>query len=174
MTETPDRTPAVTQPQSPPECASCVQEGGKESGNQPRPSDASPPIIDRAPQLAPYRFKKGAPSGNPEGRRAEIFNLRRRAREHGAAYFDALEQWAFGDDWRAAIPALRILLGAGFGEFDKIPPETGALPAGYENMSTAERLRELTKRRAELALVAEASKSALAAPVKVTNPPTAL
>ena len=129
----------------------------EQAAEQHPPSRPCPPII-AAPvpaQLKAHAWKPGQ-SGNPNGRNLDLFNLRRRARAHGEKYFEALEKWAFSDDWRAAIPALRILLGAGYGEFDKIPAETGSLPAGFENLSVADRIRALNQRRAELAQLVSA------------------
>ena len=74
--------------------------------------------------------------------------------------------WALSDDWRAAIPAGKIIMGAAWGEFEKLPADANQLPAGFENLSVAERIAELRKRREEI----KASESAAVQALGIAKP----
>lgn len=128
-------------------------------------------------QFLPYVIKPGE-CRNPSGRPKNVFNLQARAKELGPKVFDLLTQWAQSDDFRAALPAIRMILATGFPEFEKAVPLVGDVPPGFENLSAVERIRELNKRREEMKRVqlqVEAERKgapAAALPAAAQTPPT--
>ena len=112
----------------------------------------SPPLpnLSRVPaQLRAHAVKPGQIL-NPTGRCKNVFNLQARARELGPDVFKLLIQWAQSQDFRASLPAIRMILATGFPEFEKALTSPNDVPPGFENLSIAQRLDALRQRRAEL------------------------
>ena len=106
-------------------------------------------IAAAPPQLRPFLFQPGN-NLNPSGRPKNVFNLQARARELGPDVFKLLLGWAKSDDFRASLPAIRMILATGFPEFEKALSSPNDVPPGFENLSIAQRLDALRARRAEL------------------------
>ena len=114
-----------------------------------KPFSASPVTSPNVYEKRPWLFKPGQ-CGNPGGRPKNVFNLQQRARELGPDVFKLLIQWAQSQDFRASLPAIRMILATGFPEFEKALTSPNDVPPGFENLSIAQRLDALRQRRAEL------------------------
>ena len=101
------------------------------------------------PQLRAHTIRPGEVR-NPSGMKKNPFNLQARCRELGPQYLALVDQWARSDDFRASLPALRMVLATGFPEFEKALSSPNDVPPGFENLSIAQRLDALRQRRAEL------------------------
>ena len=67
-------------------------------------------------QLRAFAVKPGEVR-NPMGKPKNIFNLQARCRELGPRVLEVLIRWLESDDFRASLPAARMLASTGFPEF---------------------------------------------------------
>ena len=100
-------------------------------------------------QLRAHTIKPGE-IRNPGGMKKNPFNLQARCRELGPKMQELLVTWAESADFRASLPAIRMILATGFPEFEKALTSPNDVPPGFENLSIAQRLDALRARRAEL------------------------
>lgn len=134
----------------------------------PPPADAEAPHFCRElghmpPQLAKYAIKPGE-IRNPLGPRVNAFNLRARCRESGDRALAVLLRWMEGDDYRAAIPAAKIILEYGYGLAADQPAFTGSRVPGLESLPVRERVRILRDRAQAMARELAEAKAAQPSP----------
>ncbi len=125
---------------------------------------ASPVSSPNVHERKPWLFKPGQ-CANPGGRPKNVFDLQLRCKQEGAKVFEIILGWALSSDFRASLPACRMILATGFAKFEKATEEMGTVPPGFENLSVAERIEVLKQRRAELKAAETGAAQSAAQPV---------
>ena len=125
------------------------------------------PLKSRAAPIMPFAFKPGQ-TGNPGGRPKNPFDLTRRCKQLGPRAIEVLEAYLNCGDFRAALPAARMILATGFAEFEKAAPAQADVQGGFDKLTHAQRIEILNTRR-EARKAADAALAPLPAlPGKVT------
>ncbi len=133
-------------------------------------SPSSPSPLNLSAERPAHWFPPGK-SANPGGRPKNVFDLQLRCRTAAPQVFQKVLDWAMSNDFRASLPACRMILASAFHNFEKATAEMGAVPPGFENLSVAERIEVLKQRRAELKQVEADAAKAAALPVATQAQP---